>query len=182
MKYDDTELIWRTVEERVVYENKYIRLRNDLAARPDGVEVDFVVVENRSFASVICKTVENQIPMVRQFRYPWMAVSWEIPSGIIDQEEEPEEAAVREVAEETGFRVTNLQYLTKFHPFGIASGWCYLYYADVEMGDGQSLDANEFLRMQLFSPEEVDQLQLEGEVFHGPSLVGWNFARNLKLV
>ncbi|UYP45991.1 hypothetical protein NEF87_002276 [Candidatus Lokiarchaeum ossiferum] len=182
MKFDDSELKWKTVEERVVFENKFIRLRNDIASRPDGVNVDFIVVENKSFASVICKTKDHKLPMVRQFRYPWMAASWEIPSGIIDPGELPEDAAVREVEEETGYRVTNLRFLMKFHPFGIAKGWCYLFYADVEEGNGQALDPNEFLQMQLFTPEEIDLLQDEGDLIHASTLVGWNLAKNMKLV
>jgi hypothetical protein len=103
---DDKKQRWSSVEERVVFRSSFVGFRNDRARRPDGKIVDYVVLENRDYSVAICKNIDGNFIFVRQFRYPWMQASWETPSGLLEPNETPQDAAIREVLEETGYMVT----------------------------------------------------------------------------
>lgn len=176
--HSDDKLKWETVEERIIFRNKYLGLRNDKVLRPDGKNAEYVVVENRNFVSVVCLTNEGKIILVRQFRYPWKAFSWELPSGIIEQNEPPESAAIREIKEETGFDIKELSFLKKCHPFAIANGWSYLFFAILEDSkpDTLKLDEGEFLYAQHFHPREVMNYIKSDEILHAPSIMAFYIA------
>ncbi|MEJ2252242.1 MAG: NUDIX hydrolase [Candidatus Lokiarchaeota archaeon] len=173
---------WKTVEERTIFKNKFIGLRNDRAQRPDGVIVDYVVVEMHDFATVICQNELGKIVLVHQYRYPWHDISWETPSGLLEEGETPDEAALREVEEESGYKVKDLTFLLKFRPNGITKAFCYLYFANVISGGNQSLDPNEFIEVEEFNPEEIDKLIKKEKIIHGPTITGWLAVKNKNLI
>ena len=180
MRKKDNELTWHQVEERVIFRNKFIGLRNDLVKRPDGIETEYVVVENKDFACVVCQTPEKKLILVRQYRYPWQVASWELPSGIIDPGESPETAAIREVREETGYNVDDIEFILRFHPFGISSGWGHVFFAHLEseLPGNLNLDDNEFLITEKFSKIQIIPLIETNSIIHAPSLLGIQLALN----
>ena len=184
MHIKDSELKWHQVEERVIYRNKYIGLRNDLVRRPDGIETDYVVVENKDFVCTVCQTPQKKLILVRQYRYPWQTASWELPSGIIDPGESPENAAIREIREETGFGVDTIEFVLRFHPFGIARGWGYVFFVQLKdkLPRCLDLDANEFLIAQEFSKSQVIPLIETNSIIHAPSLLGIQLALNREFI
>ncbi len=101
MKFN-TDNPWKTLSSRIVYENAWIRLREDKVIRPDGKEGIYGVVEPRIATAVIAVDVSHNIYMVGQYRYPMDEYSWEIPQGGSDPEETALEAAKRELREEAG--------------------------------------------------------------------------------
>lgn len=175
---DDDELKWSSVEERVVFRSNFVGFRNDRARRPDGKIVDFIVLENRDYSAVICKNVDGKFVLVRQFRYPWMQASWETPSGLLEQKESPSEAATREVLEESGFIVLNIKKMIKCHPSGMGPGFCHLFFAEVDEGGEQSLDSSEFIKVGLFSADEIDAMIESGDIIHMTSVLGWIMAKS----
>ncbi len=157
----------------MIFRNQYIGLRNDEVTRPDGASAHYAVIENRNFVNVFCQTPSKGFLMVRQYRYPWGCFSWEPPSGIIEEGEDPALAAKREVEEETGHKVIHLTPLFKVHPFAMCAGWAHVYIAQVESGGKQHLDPGEFLEWKEMTEGEIDHLVSSGEFLHGMSLLGW---------
>jgi rhodanese-related sulfurtransferase/8-oxo-dGTP pyrophosphatase MutT (NUDIX family) len=111
---DQPELV--TTSSRVVYENPWMRLREDAFVRPDGSEGIYGVVDKPDFA-VIVPMDETGFWLVEQYRYPAGGRYWEFPQGTVEDEPDvtPEEIARRELAEETGFRADRLRYLGWVH-------------------------------------------------------------------
>ncbi len=183
MLHDDSDLEWKQIEERVVFRSTFLGLRNDLAQRPDGEVVDYVVVEYRDYSSVTCVVPDDaKVVLVRQFRYPWMQASWESPSGLIDPGETAEEAAIRETREETGYRIESVQPLARYHPTGLGPVWCNLFFGAVGDVTDQQPDPGEFLRVGLFSFDEVDRMIEDGEIVHAATIMGWTLAKLRGLV
>jgi ADP-ribose pyrophosphatase len=180
---DDSDLEWKQVEERVVFRSPFLGLRNDLAQRPDGEVVEYVVVEYQDYSSVTCVVEdEAKVVLVRQFRYPWMLASWESPSGLIDSGESAQEAAIRETKEETGYSIKSIQPLARYHPTGLGPVWCNLYYGTAGDSTNQLPDPGEFLRVGLFSYDEVDRMIEDGEIVHAATIMGWLLAKLRGLV
>lgn len=92
---------WRTVSSRVVYENPWIRVREDDALAPDGRPALYGVVELRPSVFVVALTDDDEVVLVTTDRYTTGPDSVEVPAGGTDGQE-PLVAAQRELAEETG--------------------------------------------------------------------------------
>ena len=94
---------WRTLSARTVYENRWLRVREDRVVRPDCREGIYGVVEIRPSAGVVALNGGGEIVLVGQWRYPHDKFTWEIPrGGSLDGENDMEAAARRELREEAG--------------------------------------------------------------------------------
>ena len=99
-------LTWQTVERNKVYDGPIFDIRKVRRASTDGREGEFIEINAPLWATVIPWFRDEQgIPsfiMVRQYRHGSDSVTIEFPAGTVDEGEEPQEAALRELLEETG--------------------------------------------------------------------------------
>ena len=103
---------WLTTGTRLVYDNPWIRVREDQVIQPDGKESIYGVVEFKNIAiGVLPIDSEGFVHLVGQFRYPIDRYSWEIPEGGCPEGEDPLAAAKRELLEETGLSASNWEEL-----------------------------------------------------------------------
>ena len=93
---------WKTLSSRIIYENPWIKLREDQVVAPSGAQGIYSVVESRVAVGVLAFDSSGDIYLVGQYRYPTQCYSWEIPEGGADHGEDPLHAAQRELREETG--------------------------------------------------------------------------------
>ena len=104
MTFDETENPWRKLSTKEVYDNPWIRLREDAVVRPDGQEGIYGVVHFKNAAIGILAVEGEFIYLVGQYRYTLGQYSWEIAEGGCPEGEDFLSAAQRELAEETGLR------------------------------------------------------------------------------
>lgn len=104
----------------VTHEGVMVTVRVDRVAMPDG-EVDREVARRPSAVAVVPLTDAGEVVLLRQYRHPVGGYELEIPAGLLDIEDEPEDAAAqRELAEEIGMRAGRLRRLTRFWN---SAGW-----------------------------------------------------------
>ena len=93
-----------TVSSRIAYENRWLRVREDVIRRPDGSDGLYGVVERGDFVVVAALGDDRGITLVEQFRYPVGRRMWELPMGMWEERPDatPAQVAAGELAEETG--------------------------------------------------------------------------------
>jgi len=140
---------WRTLESREIYENPWIRVREDRVLRPDGHPGIYGVVEFKHRAvGVLPVDDQGRVWLVGQYRYPQKAYSWEIPEGGCHDDETPEEAAHRELREETGLSAAHLELVARAHLSNSVSDEEALIYRATSLREGPN------------DPEGVERLQV----------------------
>ena len=103
---------WTLLGSRPMSDHRIFRIRHDLYRfEPGGLEREFVVIESGDWVNVVPLTDDGRIVLIRQYRHGVRQVSLEIPGGIVDPGETPQEAAVRELGEETGYVPTRVRLL-----------------------------------------------------------------------
>ncbi len=107
---------WTTLATRGVYQNPWISVREDQVIQPDGTPGIYGVVHFAHKAvGVLPVDEQGRIWLVGQYRYPIGQYSWEIPEGGSHAGETPEEAARRELREETGLLAGRLDRIAVAH-------------------------------------------------------------------
>lgn len=94
---------FETVDSETVYSGAILALRKDRVRMPGGEVVTREVVEHHGAVAVLALDDEDRIVLIRQYRHPLGRRLLELPAGLLDAlDEDPLDAAKRELAEETG--------------------------------------------------------------------------------
>ena len=102
-----------THSSKIVYENRWIKVREDQITHPSGSEGIYAYVEVKNSVIVVAMNDKNEIFLSRNFRYPVKEWGWELPGGGGETDEDIRETARRELAEETGLASDDWQILGK---------------------------------------------------------------------
>jgi 8-oxo-dGTP pyrophosphatase MutT (NUDIX family) len=84
------------------YQSEFVDLREDQVKRPDGSPGTYATVTLKPGVAVLPLSADGHVYLTRQFRYALGRESVEVPSGTVEQGEEPLAAAKREIHEELG--------------------------------------------------------------------------------
>ena len=137
-----------------------------------GTEKDFVVVQTPDWVNVVALTPDQQIVLVRQFRFGIDRFSLEIPGGVMETGEDPVAAGLRELREETGFSGTSARLLGVVHPNpAIQSNRChYVLVESAVRAHDLEWDADEEIEVTTLPVAEVLQLAGKGGITHALAL------------
>ena len=95
---------WKKKSSKYLLENKIFKMREDLVTSPKlKTDHNVWVMEVPTWVNIIPITPQNDVVLVDQYRFGSEKSSLEIPGGMVDPGEDPKEAAIRELLEETGF-------------------------------------------------------------------------------
>jgi ADP-ribose pyrophosphatase len=104
----------RRVSTRRVFEGRIFAVDVDEVQEPGGPTVTREVTRHRGSVGILPVTDDDQVVLVRQYRYPPDAFVWEIPAGRLEPGEEPAVAAARELEEEVGLHPGHLEPVTSY--------------------------------------------------------------------
>jgi ADP-ribose pyrophosphatase YjhB (NUDIX family) len=122
---------WRVHGERAVYSSKWVNVHLIDVEQPDGHRFEHHAVRMQPVAAAVVLDDQDRVLLMWRHRAITDTWGWEIPTGIVEAGETPEQTAAREVKEETGWRPGPLTHLVSYEPSnGIADSRHHLYRAD----------------------------------------------------
>jgi 8-oxo-dGTP pyrophosphatase MutT (NUDIX family) len=134
----------------------------------DGQVKTFSVLDAPSWANIIALDRESRVVMVNQYRHGSRDFSLELPGGVVGPDENPVDAAVRELLEETGFTVGSAEELITLNPnpalFG--NGITTAVATNAVKTAKTSFDENEEAECLLMPLEKLERAFREGAVTH----------------
>ena len=98
------DMKWTVLESEYLFRRPWLTARRDKVRLPNGnINPEFYVLEYPDWVNVIAITDEGRFIIERQYRHGIGSAGWEIPAGVCEKGETPEQAARRELLEETGY-------------------------------------------------------------------------------
>jgi 8-oxo-dGTP pyrophosphatase MutT (NUDIX family) len=156
---DQVPSIWKIVDDRLLNDCRVWDLRERRYRHPkSGREGDFYYLDSRDWVVVVARTVGGELVFVRQFRWGADELSWELPGGIIDEGEDPVEAGLRELQEETGYIATRGRLIGHCRPNpAILNNFCHFVFAEdaVLHESGTDWDEHEEIEVRTLSEATV---------------------------
>lgn len=148
------------------FKGRIINLRQDTALLPNGNTATREVVEHPGGVCVAALTDNGELLFVRQWRYPYMEETLEIPAGKRDKkDEDPLECGKRELKEETGATAQKYIDLQPLYPTpGYINEVIYCYLATGLTFGEQNPDEDEFLDVLRIPLEKAVEMVLAGEI------------------
>lgn len=168
-----------TLESAVVYENRWMKVREDRIRRADGSEGIYGVVEKPDFA-VIAAVEGDQVFLVEQYRYPVHARFWEFPQGSWSRGGgDPLALARAELLEETGIRARSVQHIAKLHEaYGYSTQAFDLFLATNLDHGAQQLEAEEVgLICRAFPIPQVQHMICDGVITDAVTVASFGLLR-----
>ena len=108
---------WQQIGSRDVVRDRWVRLRADRCEIAPGKILDpFYVLEEHEWVHTVALDRDHQVLLVRQYRYPVDAFTWELPGGWVNPGEKLLAAAQRELREETGATAARWHHVASPYP------------------------------------------------------------------
>lgn len=158
---------YKVLSSEYLIKRPWLTARKDSLQLPDGrIVPEFYVLEYPSWVNIIAITKEGRFVMVRQYRHGLGVMSTELCAGVVEEGEDPEVAARRELAEETGYTggTWTLQAIISGNP-STTSNLTYCFLAEgVELTEEQNLDPTELIEPITVSREELMDLMMSDKM------------------
>jgi 8-oxo-dGTP pyrophosphatase MutT (NUDIX family) len=158
----DADLIWKSESKRTVLETRVLNVEERVSASPDGSRKGTYVALAAPDCAIVVPVLQDdegreRFVMVRQWRHGIQRLSTEFPGGVIDPGESPEEAARRELAEETGYTAGRLVSLGRLGTNPAIMGNTAHFFAAFDLADTgkRHLDKDEYVDVVIHGREEV---------------------------
>jgi ADP-ribose pyrophosphatase len=158
---------WKRLGSERLLANRYFSLRSDRLRLPDGgIKDPYFVLERPDAAIIVPITESNEVVLVSQYRPPLEMMELGLPAGLVEVGERPEEAARRELAEETGYTGGEWEPLGSLASSpSLKDNWAYLFLArGVEETAAPDPDEHELVEVVKVPLEDLRGLVHSGKI------------------
>ncbi len=168
----------QTVRREYIYRGRILNVRVDTVRLPDGKETIREIVEHPGAVVIVAVDEHENVLLVRQYRYAVGMEMLEVPAGTLEPGETPDDAAPRELKEETGYSARRWDLLTRYYSSpGILTEEMRVFLArDLTEGASQP-EGDEELKLEKIPLDRALGLVSSGEIRDGKSIIGLLLAR-----
>ena len=165
---------WKTLASKEIYDNPWIKIREDKIINPGGGNGIYGVVSFKNKAIGIVPVDEQGYTyLVGQYRYTLNEYSWEIPEGGGPLGIEPLESAKRELKEETGFAAAKWTNLGRLHTSNSVTdeeGFIFLAQGLIA-GESEPEESEELVVKKIHLKKAVEMV-MSGEITDSLAMIG----------
>ena len=181
-KHKMTHLKEKTIKTKTAYKGTFLTLNSDKVLLPNGNTSTREWVKHPGAVCCVPILPNGKIVLIRQYRYAIKEEMIEIPAGKLDQNEIPEQCALRELEEEIGYKANKLTLLANIHPaVGFTDEKMWLYLAEDLIKTKQSLDADEFLELVPTKLDDAIKMVWSGQITDVKTIIGILWAQRILL-
>lgn len=171
----------KTMRCERIYEGKILNLKIETVELPNKKYSKREIIEHPNGVAIIA-IVEESLVMVKQYRKAVDRAMLELPAGLLEVNEEPKEAALRELKEETGYESEKIEYVMEFYT---SPGYCnekiYLFLA-TDLREGVAMpEPDESVVHEKYPIEDLVKMVSRGEILDSKTIIGINIAQNYLL-
>ena len=161
---------WTQLSKNYLYESQWYNVRQDKVQLPSNELITYTVVEHDGYVIIVPLLADGKLVLENVYRYTIQETVLECPSGGIDNDT-PEQAAHRELREETGYRAGKMQSLGSYYGSnGISTEVYHIFLAtEVEFDGPPILENTEQIEIQLIGLKDAYNMALRHEISDGPS-------------
>ncbi len=168
---------WVARGDTVIYDSNWVRLVTADVSLPDGTRVDHHVVRMPRPAAGTIIVANDGVVLLWRHRFITDTWGWEIPAGGVDPGETADHAAIREAAEESGWRPRTVRPLCSYFPAnGLVDQAFQIFISDDADHVGEPTDPNEAARVECVGVGEVHRLLTSGGITDGLSFAAISYA------
>lgn len=163
---NEQELIEQKLDSKLIFDGRILHVYDDAVRLSNGHTASRELIRHIGAVCVIPLTDDGRVIVERQYRYPVDTVLTEIPAGKLDDAgEDPEQAARRELREETGYLADEMIPLGSFYPAAAYSSETIHMFLARGLHEGQrELDEDEFLNYEAVPLEALVRQVLVGQI------------------
>ena len=161
----------KTVRSVTLYDGRIIKVKKDDVILPNGKSAIREVVHHSGGSAIVCEK-DGKILLVKQFRYPYGKEIYEIPAGKINDGEDFERTAIRELEEECGVKAERVEKLFEVYPTPAYNTEVIRIYQAFGLKESQvCLDEDEFLTSEWIEKEKLKDMIKKGEINDAKTLI-----------
>lgn len=165
-----------TISSRNIYKGRIFDIRVD-TIRDGEAEYDREMVVHRGSAVIVPVFDDGTVALVRQYRHAAGKYLLEVPAGSLDEAEEPQTGALRELEEEIGYRAAKIDKLAEFYVSpGFLTEKMFVYLATELVETSQNLDEDELIEIERLTFEQALEGVRNGEIEDAKTIIGLTFA------
>ncbi len=171
--------IWEKISEKIVYANRYWTYKLDKFRIGNSEELEYHYVHTLGSTMVIPFISDDRLLMINQYRYLNGMESLEFPCGSVEAGITPEENALKELREETGYSAQKIVKIGFFAPYtGASDEICTVYAAFGLFYSPLEKDITEDFEPVELSVDELNEKIKNNSIWDGLTLSAWSLAGN----
>jgi len=157
--------VWKNLSEKTVYENPWLTLNLADVELPDGRHLDHYLIRQRPVALATAVNDQDEALLLWRHRFITDSWGWELAAGVVEDGEDLDAAAAREMLEETGWRPGPLRHLLTVEPSnGLSDARHHVYWSETAEYVGHPEDDFESERREWVPLSRVPELIAAGQV------------------
>jgi ADP-ribose pyrophosphatase len=166
------------IKSEITYVGRAFSVRRDDLLTPGGNTVKYDIIEHTGSVIIIPVDETGQMYFVRQYRHAAQVELLELPAGTLEHNEPPEEAAAREIREETGMAAGLLKEIGRFYLApGYSTELMHVFLATGLRYDPLDPDADEYLSVEKIPVADAFILAESGQMLDAKSLAALALAK-----